>query len=142
MVREYGQPGADSGEGPFPGGRDAELEELERDIEARMARVAQCQAELPGLLAERMSQYLTGMRPAEGPAEEEGAGAPGVGGEGAADGGENTDPNAVAVKEAAERVEKIQEAGVKSKTDLVGLYSKLGSAVTRLENIYEVKSIS
>ena len=62
--------------------------------------------------------------------------------EGAADGGENADPNAGAVEEAVERVEKIQEAGVKSKTDLVGLYSKLGSAVTRLENIYEVKSVS
>ena len=137
LVAKFGKPGADAGEGPFPGGRDAELEELERDVEARMARVAECQAELPGLLADKMSQYLTGMRPAEDTGEGEDAGAPG----GAEADGENADPNAGGAAgggEAKVRIQKIQEAG--HKADLGGLYQKLGGAVSRLENIYEVKS--
>ena len=139
LVANFGKPGADAGEGPFPGDRDAELEELERDVEARMARVAECQAELPGLLAEKMARYLTGMRPAEDAREREGegAGAPG----GAEADGENADPNAGGAaggEEAKVRIQKIQEAG--QKADLGGLYQKLGGAVSRLENIYEVKS--
>ena len=41
-------------------------------------------------------------------------------------------------EEAKVRIQKIQEAG--QKADLGGLYQKLGGAVSRLENIYEVKS--
>ena len=98
---------------------DAEVQALERQVRAQMEAISQYQASLPSEVAQDFAAYLEKIRPGMELEESEAHGA----------------------KENARQPllePKLPDGAAGA--DVSGLYPKLGSAVSKLENIYQVKA--